>query len=563
MGLRIFRLGFVFTIVIGFVGEASQAAPIIRKVDNVGGEITINPRPAEFNLTFTHRDLGRDTDCRGILTAEVIVGNRGRIVKDLSFEFTDVAPTETFTMRFGSELLAAIRADNSDIEPELIKFDKNSDYLDIKNAYCFFGPPVDTKIILGDPKNQVRVYVHASSVNLLFSTAETRPFRHYRCTFGISAKVAKSKNPEEPLVFKISTGQVNPRGLTHAFGGIKEIQQRRSAEEKPDLEYDYEPGQTRVVNRYCWLGGEAQFATSFNGEFTILPGGKELIWYNEAKKSGVISTIASEKDGPSLDTAAKGPWRSVAVSSPSAGSSRQFAVSKAGKVSIYDAATFTERHVLRVAGRHGQLSLSAAKDLVVLGDKVIDTLTGDIVHSFPERLRSHAFTPDNQQLIAAFDREDNRPLAFTVGQWQSPKEHPAFTNTANIIAEPDSSGYLFSSGTFVFSIEIATGKVRKNISTGSAIAGLSLTDDGSILAILENQQVSLWDYSSCTRLLSFPYTGQGKAIQIRKIEASDAYAIGIKRRLVRKNLIDFWTVKLPKEFDERGCQSAVSLPRSP
>lgn len=509
---------------------------VIRKVEAVGGQIMINPRPGDFTLTYSHRDLGRDTDCRGVLTAEIIIGRKSRVLKDIAFAFSDIAPTETYTMRFGSELLDSLRAAHPDVDPTFIKFDKNSDYLDIKTAHCFFGPPIDSKIILDKPHHVLRVYVHPSSVHLLFTNEDSPPFYHYRCTVGIKARVLKSKQPDTPLVFSISTGQVAAQGVSHAFGGIREIQERRRAEGRGDLEFDFTPGKTRIANRYCWQGGETQFPATYQSGFAILPGGKDALRYSSAKSNGVISSITSEKDGPSLDSSLRGPWQAMAIAKDGG----QFMVSAKNQLALFDLATFKELGQFPRAVVTGDVRLHRGSKRLVTTKEIIATDSGKVLRRFPEPLSHHDLSADGRTIVGSLVTKNKGLIRIMeLASGRVVKEFSSGTTAAAIAVAGDA--FYGAAGRTVQRYALANGAPQQSFSLPSE--ALAITAAGDAFAVLSRQHITVWHNHTGEQLATISYKGTARAIRLRP--RAGGYVVGIKRRLVRKNIIDFWLITRP------------------
>lgn len=530
------------------------ANPIIQKVANVEGEVTITPDHDQFKLTFTHKDLGRATDCSGVLTTDITLGEKGREVRDIPFGFANISPDKNHAMTFGTQVLKEVRAAHTDVDPFLIVFANPSDVHAIKSLYCFFGPPADTKIILKNRKKQVKVYVENAAIHLLFDNAKKTPYQHDRCTFAISAGVTASDKPDLPVTFKMAIDGIRPIGLSLASGGTEALKKRRGVEFNDKINFD--PSRVKVLNHYCWAGGESQLTTTYASDFLITPDGKEAVWYSPRKESGVLADIASAIDGPSLDTRARGIWRTLAFSKDKS----QFAVSKPGKVSVYETASMAELRVLDVADTRGPLSMG--QNLLVVGKTVIDSTTGEVRHTFAEPLRSHDFSADGKQLIVSYDRADSPVHVIPVGTWKTAKSHTAVTKPSQIVALD--SSYWVSSGTEIHEVSLADGKIEETYNLKKEVQDFALSGDGRVLAALSENLITLRDMGSrgtygekgCGPLAKIPVSGIGSKIEISP--NGSLYVVGIKRRLLRKNLVDFWSLAAPKQ-GARGCLTMTSV----
>lgn len=535
-------IGVTLALMLTGHGEAEPTPdPIIRKIPNVAGEIRIDSGPEVFNLTFTHENLGKPIDCGGFLRAEVIIGDKGRSTHNLHFWFDKVAPDETHNLELGKDLLDDLRWQNRDVDPNTIVFDTSSKQLSLKKATCLFGPPIDIKPILDNEYARARIYVDPTNVHALYRIRWLESNTHVRCEFGISAAVLNSKFPERPIEFKIHDVQVADFGLTHTFAGADPLNQRRLEENNPELIYDGRPGKTQVVTHHCWRGGSSQFETDSASSFFLFPGGKEAVMYSPNKERGVVVDVGSELEGVSMESKSRGVWQAMSLSADG----KQFAVSKFDKVSIYDATTYKELGTFASAEQGGDISFHAGKNMVVQGDKIFSThesKMGKVINSFIRPLLSYAFTPDGRYLIGSKNRKDNKAIVIPTDNLESHTHHVRMPWTTNITVTSDSKKYLFSSRDYIYLADIATGSISKGLVTPSEVIDIAIAQKDKVIAVLNRKTISLWDYEKCNKFITFPYEGFGEKIDI--VDKGKTFVVGLKRRLVRKNLVDFWTVDL-------------------
>lgn len=517
----------------------SSLNPIVREVGTVEGKISILVSRRSLSLTFSHRDMGRNVDCFGVFSTTIIGGDNRHLKKNIPFEFTNVLPTETRSFKFGEDVITKILNKTPENQKDTVKFHKGEGMNEITFANCYYGPPVEDIRIFEKVDKRVALYVHDRALHLAFNNKKHSAFENHRCSFGITAALLGSTNPDVPLKLKMTSGRVKPLGLTYVSSGSLELRARENTENR-NLSFDYRKNHTSFSNMYCWRGGSSQFETTFSSDFLLTPIGDRVIWYHPNKPQAIVSIIESEAEKDSIPSSPKGEWQETSYSRDY----KKFAVAKPGAVSIYDSDKLKEIRTIKAPPNTSGISYDSGLKLIVIGNKVLHSITGKTLFTFGNDLISHAFSGDGKHLIATFDTDQDSTISFPIGKWNQGVAHNNFNKPQNVTAIPGSNRYLLSTDKFLYRfIGGKNGNQDKSYRFDSKIIDIAISKSGTAIAVLEANKITLLNQADFKELTSISYTGTGTTVKIAG--ANNGIIVGLKRRLVRKNLVDFWTVPLP------------------